>query len=59
MEQFNDCLDSGQFASYVSRDQQAAMAAGARGTPTFYINGRQVGFSFEDMASVIQDELNS
>jgi protein-disulfide isomerase len=59
MEQFNACLHSGQFASYVSRDQQAAMVAGARGTPTFFINGRQVGFSFQDMASVIQDELNS
>jgi protein-disulfide isomerase len=59
MSQFNQCLDSGQYASYVSRDQQAALAAGARGTPTFFINGRQVGFSFQDMASVIQDEINS
>lgn len=59
MAQFNECFDSGRHAGYVSRDQQAALAAGARGTPTFFINGRQVGFSFEDMASVILSEINS
>ncbi len=57
--QFNQCLDSGQYRSYVANDQSAALAAGARGTPTFFINGRQVGFSYQAMAATIQNELGS
>ena len=57
--QFNQCIDSGKYGSYVARDQQAAISAGARGTPTFYINGQQVGFSFEDMAVTIEQALGS
>lgn len=57
--QFEECLDSGKYSSYVARDQQAALGAGAMGTPTFFINGRQVGFSFETMAATIQQELGS
>ena len=57
--QFNECLDSGKYRSYVANDQGAALAAGARGTPTFFINGQQVGFSYEAMASTIQNELGS
>ena len=58
-EQFNQCLDSGKYGSYVARDQDAAIAAGARGTPTFYINGKPASFSFEGMAAAIEIELNS
>ena len=57
--QFNQCIDSGKYGSYVARDQQAAISAGARGTPTFYINGQQVGFSFENMAATIEQALGS
>jgi protein-disulfide isomerase len=57
--QFNQCLDSGQYASYVANDQGAALAAGARGTPTFFINGQQVGFSYQAMAATIQNALGS
>jgi protein-disulfide isomerase len=57
--QFNQCLDSGQYASYVSRDRQAAFSAGAAGTPTFYINGQIVSFSYDSMAAAIQATLNS
>jgi protein-disulfide isomerase len=57
--QFDECLDSGKYRGYVSRDQQAAIAAGARGTPTFFINGQQADFSFEGMAATIQSELSS
>ena len=58
-DQFNQCLDSGQYTSYVSRDRQAAFAAGAAGTPTFYINGQIVSFSYDSMSAAIQATLNS
>ena len=58
-DQFNQCLDSGQYASYVSRDRQAAFSAGAAGTPTFYINGQIVSFSYDSMAVAIEAALNS
>lgn len=56
--QFDACLDSGTYSSYVSRDQQAALAAGARGTPSFFINGQPMGFSFESMAASIEQAIN-
>ena len=37
--QFNDCLDSGKYASEVQKDFQEGQAAGVRGTPSFFING--------------------
>ncbi|HET6445866.1 MAG TPA: thioredoxin domain-containing protein [candidate division Zixibacteria bacterium] len=52
-DQFNQCLDSGKYQSYVARDQQAAFSAGAAGTPTFFINGRISSFSYEGMLSAI------
>jgi len=58
-DQFDQCLDSGKYQSYVAKDQSAALAAGARGTPTFYINGEVVDFFFESMAAKIEDELDS
>ena len=58
-EQFDQCLDSGKYRDYVSRDQAAAVVAGARGTPTFYINGEIVDFFYESMEAKIVQELNS
>ena len=58
-DQFEGCYDSGKYQSYVNRDRQAAFSAGAAGTPTFFINGQQVSFSFEAMAAVINQELSS
>jgi protein-disulfide isomerase len=57
--QFEGCYDSDKYQSYVNRDRQAAFSAGAAGTPTFFINGQQVSFSFETMAAVINQELGS
>ncbi len=54
---FNRCLDSGQHADYVLRDQQAAVAGGARGTPTFFINGRQVSPTYDSLATAIRQIL--
>ncbi|MGB3713324.1 MAG: thioredoxin domain-containing protein [Candidatus Promineifilaceae bacterium] len=55
--QFNRCLDSGQYKSYVARDQQSAFSAGAAGTPTFFINGQVVSFSYESMQAAINQLL--
>jgi protein-disulfide isomerase len=42
VDQFTTTLNSGKYASKVDRDLQDARAAGATGTPTFFVNGRQV-----------------
>lgn len=38
---FTQCLNGGRFRAEVEEDFQAGVAAGAVGTPTFYINGRK------------------
>lgn len=38
---FTTCLDRGKFRAEVQEDFQAGVAAGAVGTPTFYINGKK------------------
>lgn len=39
---FNDCLDSGKYASEISAEEQAALAAGVEGTPATFVNGELV-----------------
>jgi protein-disulfide isomerase len=57
---FDRCLDGGETASYVARDREAAMAAGLRGTPAFFVNGERVSFaSYEEMAAAIRAQLDS
>lgn len=57
--QFDTCLDSGKYAPAVRADWDAALGAGARGTPTFMINGRRVTPFYEDMAAAIEAELSN
>ncbi len=59
MGKFKAALDSGKFAKAVEADSAAGMAAGANGTPTFFINGREfVGAQpFESFKGVIDDEI--
>jgi protein-disulfide isomerase len=56
---FESCLDSGRFKELVQRDLRAAQSAGARGTPTFLINGEQAFPSYESMSATIQEILGS
>lgn len=42
VDQFTATLTSGKYASKVERDRQDAQAIGATGTPTIFVNGRQV-----------------
>ncbi len=39
---FERCLTSGKYTDEVIEDYEAGMAAGVRGTPTFFINGNRV-----------------
>jgi protein-disulfide isomerase len=57
---FNECLDSGKYASEVAKDLQDGQAVGVRGTPAYFINGRLVSGaqSFSVFNQAIQEELN-
>ena len=59
MTKFKAALDSGKFRSRVESDMSAGSAAGANGTPTFFINGRQlVGAQpFPSFKAVIDEEI--
>ncbi|HVR61297.1 MAG TPA: thioredoxin domain-containing protein [Polyangia bacterium] len=59
MTRFRAALDSGKYKDKVDQDAKDAGAAGASGTPTFFINGtRLVGAQpYEKFKSVIDDEL--
>lgn len=39
---FNNCYDNKEHQNLVDEDQQAGTAVGVSGTPTFYINGKQL-----------------
>jgi protein-disulfide isomerase len=39
---FDECLDSGKYASEVQKDSQDAQSYGVTGTPAFFVNGRPV-----------------
>jgi protein-disulfide isomerase len=56
---FNTCLDSGATASIVQADFQAGQAAGVSGTPSFYINGKQLvgAVPFSNFQQMIDAEL--
>jgi protein-disulfide isomerase len=41
-DSFNACLDSGAAAAVVAQDVKDGQAAGVNGTPTFFVNGKQI-----------------
>ena len=57
--QFNDCLDSGKYASAVADDAAQGSDLGVSGTPAFFINGQElVGAQpFSAFKTVIDAEL--
>ena len=61
VEQFSNCLSSGQFAAEVQKDYQHGQSYGVRGTPTFFINGRIVAGAvpFSTFKAIIEEELAS
>ena len=56
---FKAALDSNKFDAYITADSAEGMRVGANGTPTFFINGRQVvgAQPIDAFKSVIDDEL--
>jgi protein-disulfide isomerase len=58
-DSFNQCLDSGKYASKIQEDQKEGTAAGVNGTPAMFINGRFLNGAvpIEQITSVIDDEL--
>ena len=59
-DQFNVCMDNETYAAEIQADLAEGERAGVTGTPTFYINGRQlVGAQpLEVFIQVIEAELN-
>ncbi|MCI0573808.1 MAG: DsbA family protein [Myxococcaceae bacterium] len=57
--QFKAALDSRKYEAYVQKDSQDGSAAGASGTPTFFVNGRQVvgAQPFANFKTAIDEEL--
>jgi protein-disulfide isomerase len=59
MGKFKSVLDSNKYDPLITADSQEGMRIGANGTPTFFINGRQlVGAQpFPSFKAIIDDEL--
>ena len=59
-EAFNECLDSGKYASLVQSETATARQIGVQSTPTFLINGQPVigAQPFEAFQQVIESEIN-
>lgn len=51
--QFNACYDSGKYASAVSADETLGRNFGVSGTPTIFVNQRQVQASYEALKAAI------
>jgi len=59
MTKFKAALDSGRFRAKVESDAREGLAVGANGTPTFFINGRELigAQPFEKFKEIIDDEI--
>jgi protein-disulfide isomerase len=59
-EAFNECLDSGKYASLVQSETASARSMGVQSTPTFLINGQPVlgAQPFETFQQVIEEQLS-
>lgn len=57
-KKFNDCLDSGAKAKYVTADFNEGIGKGVQGTPSFFINGQKQGnWSYENFSMTIETAL--
>lgn len=58
-QQFDQCLDSGKYAQEVLDDQQDGARLGVSGTPSFFINGKNIvgAQPFETFKEAIEAEL--
>ena len=56
--QFDECLASRKYQPLTRAHWNQALEDGARGTPTFYVNGIQTPPMYESMVAQIEAELN-
>jgi len=59
MTRFKAALDSGKFKAQIEADKKLAAALGARGTPSFFVNGRAIKGAqpFEKFQALIDEEI--
>ncbi len=43
LDQFDECLSTNKYLAKVQADRDAAVDAGVNSTPTFFINGENIG----------------
>lgn len=58
-KQFNDCLDSGKYASKISTMADAGSTAGVQGTPATFVNGELVSgaIPYDQFKQIIDSKL--
>ncbi|MFA4952777.1 MAG: thioredoxin domain-containing protein [Candidatus Pacearchaeota archaeon] len=57
-ERFNSCLDNEETKEIISTDLNEAKALNLKGTPTFFINGKEVfGGNEQELRKLIEEEL--
>jgi len=59
MDEFRAALDNNEYQAAIREDQQAAAQLGARGTPAFFINGRQLmgAQPYERFNEIVTEEI--
>lgn len=59
-EQFNQCLDSGQYREKVRQETTQGQEEGVRGTPTLFVNGRLIenGADYQVLKTAVEAALN-
>jgi protein-disulfide isomerase len=60
MDQFKSALDSGKFKAKVDEDAAEAAKFGARGTPSFFVNGKPVRGAqpYENFEKIVKNEID-
>jgi len=61
MTQFNDCVASEKYRDEINEDTLMGVHAGVSGTPTFFINGREIAGPkpFRTFQTIIDEELKN
>jgi protein-disulfide isomerase len=58
LDKYDACMDSQRYAGRIEASVQEGEAAGVRGTPSFYVNGRPFGRSTSDDFKALVDSLS-
>jgi protein-disulfide isomerase len=58
LDKYDACMDSQRYAGRIEASVQEGDAAGVRGTPSFYVNGRPFGRSTSDDFKALVDSLS-